>query len=274
MANQPKQEKRVCVLCGQRSRKWKDGPTGYICEDEEACKQRIAEKAPKSHADEPAAETPLTTDSAETPVSVEASQEIEAIPQVHRVGTTHQEFDIILAPHDLRSKGASLSQIVLEIQQVEAEKAETVAEFGARIKGLKKRLNETAEVLRSGKTREYRTAAIMFEPATKKVRYVDPVSGVVYMERDVEPGEQFRLPLDDKAEPEKPAKPDCFGIPGSVYEGDTDQLDCVNCPVVDECEAIEKKVENCYGKALEIGEAEQLGCNDCPIKHKCSEVNE
>ncbi len=195
-----------------------------------------------------------------------------------KVGRTHMEFDILLSPYELRGKGASLSNIVLEIQQVEAEKAEVVADFGAKIKGLKKRLNETAETLRSGKVREYRTADIYFDKERGKVVYKDCTSGIVYQERDVEPGEQFALPIEEQpdkvetatAEVERVNDGDTEVVPAFPCHGHYGQRefvqgDCDTCPNGEACNSLTEEIKDCFGK-------NPCDNADCEVHTSCQHV--
>jgi len=244
MANQPKQPKAVCSLCGYRTRQWKhdDITDAVVCADPDACQQRIktsalaTETAPTENAPGVPQDASEEAQATDTPAESEMQHTKPVAHQgAHarvKVGSTHEEFLIPLSGDDIEKRGRLLARASLEVTNLKAGKAEEMAEWNEKIKKAEGNRDRIAQAINSGSVFEYRSADIYFEFGT--VTYVDPVSGFVYKSRPVQPGEQFRLPVEEQVEEQveqEAEKPTCFG----KHDGPTDGNRCSECTVAEDC---------------------------------------
>ena len=228
MANQPKQSKGTCSLCGQRTRKWKHDEItdAVVCSDQEECKKRIEAAAiatsnpcpdcdnctgspdcseaaaGKRHGvPQDASEEAQATDTIAQPEEAPCAPVAQQQPHTRvKVGSTHEEFLIPLSGDDIEKRGRLLARASLEVTNLKAGKAEEMAEWNEKIKKAEGNRDRIAQAINSGSVFEYRSADIYFESGTGTVTYSDPVSGFVYKTRPVQPGEQFRLPVENTEE--------------------------------------------------------------------------
>jgi hypothetical protein len=211
MANQPKQEKRTCAWCSTRTRRWTRLPNGKaLCMNCAPAQAETPQDAPQpdqaehnlaqgENVPQAGAGEALGQYHAEQQYQPEGGRIIFSTRGTHevRLGSVEQEFQIPLSAHEINQKGAQLSGAVKEIEQIEAEKIRAKREFCARLKVARQNVASLAQAVASGTVPEIRQAEVYLDRSAQRVNYRAPGTGVLYSSRDLEPGEQFQLPLEE-----------------------------------------------------------------------------